>query len=132
MTSARLGLAALPVVTFLLTLHSVRPVAPVTGSLRLAVARAAVLTGAFGVVSIEVLSAVGWLTAVGVSATWVVALVAAGAAAWWRRRRGDDDWRRPALSGGELVLAVAVLVLVLLELVLALASPPNTYDSQTY
>ena len=53
MTSARLGLAALPVVTFLLTLYSVRPVAPVTGSLRLAVARAAVLTGAFGVVSIE-------------------------------------------------------------------------------
>ena len=42
-----LGLAALPVVTFLLTLYSVRPVAPVTGSLRLAVARAAVLTGAY-------------------------------------------------------------------------------------
>jgi hypothetical protein len=33
---------------------------------------------------------------------------------------------------GERMLAVAVLVLVLLELVLALASPPNTYDSQTY
>jgi len=132
MTSARLGLAALPVVTFLLTLYSVRPVAPVTGSLRLAAARAAVLTGAFGVVSIEVLAAVGWLTAVGVSGAWVVALVAAGAAAWWRRRRGDDDWRRPELSGGESVLAAAVLVLVLLEFVLALASPPNTYDSQSY
>jgi len=132
MTSARLGLAALPVVTFLLTLYSVRPVAPVTGSLRLAVARAAVLTGAFGVGSIEVLSAVGRLTPVAVSGAWVVALVAAGAAAWWRRRRGDDEWQRPVPSTGERMLAVAVLVLVLLELVLALASPPNTYDSQTY
>jgi hypothetical protein len=145
MTSVRLGLAALPIVTTLLTLYAVRPVATAVGPVRLAVARAAVLVGAFGVASIEILSALGWLTTGGVLGAWVVALVAAVAAAWVRLRRDgawpsfrlrrDDGRPRFALASltvGERVIAATVLVLVGAELMLALASPPNTYDSQTY
>jgi hypothetical protein len=134
MTSVRLGLVALPVVTLFLTLYAVRPVATAIGSLRLAAARAAVLVGAFGIASVEVLSAVGRLTGGGVLGAWVVALVAALTAAWFRRRRDDvrPRFSLPSLSIGERVLAIAVLVLVGAELVLALASAPNTYDSQTY
>lgn len=134
MTSVRLGLVALPVVTLLLTLYAVRPVATAIGSLRLAAARAAVLVGAFGVASVETLSAVGWLTTGAVLGAWAVALVAALTAARVRRRR-DDEWPRigiGSLTVGERVLAGAVLMLVGAELVLALASAPNTYDSQTY
>jgi 4-amino-4-deoxy-L-arabinose transferase-like glycosyltransferase len=138
MTSVRLGLVALPVVTFVLTLYAVRPVASAVGPVRLAAARAAVLAGAFGVASVELLSALGWLTGAGVLVAWAVALGAAAAAARWRQRR---DGALPSIAlrervrswrGDERAIAAAVLVLVGAELVLALASPPNTYDSQTY
>ena len=134
MTSVRLGLVALPIVTSLLTLYAVRPVAPAIGAGRLAVARAAVLVGAFGVASVEILSGLRWLTTAGVLGAWVVALVAALAAAWLRLRRdgGRPRIAFPTSTTGERVVAGAVLVLVGAELVLALASPPNTYDSQTY
>ena len=138
MTWVRLGLVALPVVTLVLTLYAVRPVARAVAPVRLATARAAVLTGAYGVASVEVLSALGWLTVAGVIGAWVVALVAAAAGAWWRRRRdgglppiGLRD-RIRSFPRGERAIAAAVLALVGAELVLALASPPNTYDSQTY
>jgi hypothetical protein len=145
MTSVRLGLAALPIVTLLLTLYAVRPVATAVGPVRLAVARAAVLVGTFGVASIEILSALGWLTTGGVLGAWMVALVAAAAAAWIRLRRDgarpslrlrrdgvSPRFAFPSLTVGERVIVGTVLVLVGAELVLALASPPNTYDSQTY
>jgi hypothetical protein len=145
MTPVRYGLVALPVVTFVLTVYAVRPVTPAVAPRRLAVARAAVLVGAFGVLTVELLSAAGWLTAAGVGAAWVVAVAAAGVGAWLRLRRSHGDAHRTAprtrrelfarlagLPRGEQVVLGALLVLVLAELVLALFSPPNTYDSQTY
>jgi hypothetical protein len=145
MASVRYGLVALPVVTFLLTVYAARPVTPAVAPRRLAVARAAVLVGAFGVLTVELLSAVGWLTAAGVGVTWVAAVAAAGVGAWLRSRRSHGDAHRihprsvgtltasfRALPRPEQVVLGALAALVLAELVLALFSPPNTYDSQTY
>jgi hypothetical protein len=142
MTPVRFGLVALPVVTFLLTVYAVRPVTPAVAPRRLAVVRAAVIVGAFGVLAVEALSAVGWLTTGGVSAAWVTAAAAAGFGAWLRFRKMPDDRVGAGLRTAstavralprtdQLVLG-AVVALVAAELVLALFSPPNTYDSQTY
>jgi hypothetical protein len=151
MTPVRFGLVALPIVTFLLTMYAVRPVTPARAPRRLAVARAAVLVGTFGMLTVEVLSALGWLTVAGIVAVWVAAVAGAGVGAWsrWRKSQGDGHSPAPltrgardvvvevrdrirALPGVERVLLGAVVALVAAELLLALLSPPNTYDSQTY
>lgn len=162
MTPVRFGLVALPVVTYVLTFYAVRPVTPARAPRRLAAARAAVLVGTFGVLSVEGLSAAGLLTVGGVSAAWVAAVALAGVAAWLCRRKPHGDaLRTPAdahdapdahaatrkgpaalvadlrdrvrgLPGVERLVLAAIVVLVTAELVLALFSPPNTYDSQTY
>lgn len=145
MTPVRSGLVVLPIVTFLLTMYAVRPVTPAVAPRRLAVVRAAVIVGAFGVLAVEALSAAGWLTAVGVGAAWVAAAAIAGAGAWLRFRKMPDDALRAgprttsravaalrALPRVDQVVLGAIVTLVAAELVLALFSPPNTYDSQTY
>ncbi|GIJ65157.1 hypothetical protein [Virgisporangium ochraceum] len=153
MTPVRFGLVALPLVTFALTVYAVRPVTPARAPRRLAVARASVLVGTFGVLTVEGLSAVGRLTTGGVVAVWVAAVAAAGVGAWFRKGRGDGHSPSPrtggardvvarwvadlrdrlrGLPGFERVVLAAIVVLVAAELVLALFSPPNTYDSQTY
>jgi hypothetical protein len=136
-----LPLALLPAGTLALAVYALRPRDQVLAPLRLAVARAAVVLGGYGVVSVEVLSAFDLLTTGGVIAVWVLALAVVGTAAWLRRHRTapgggqagpllSERWY--ALSRAERILALAVVGLVVAELVLALASPPNTYDSQTY
>lgn len=143
MNPVRFGLVALPVVTFLLTAYAARPVTPAIAPHRLAVVRAAVIVGAFGVLTVELLSAAGWLTAVGVGAVWVVAVALSGLAAFLRSKRGYAEGvaRRTVgdavaalrdLPRADRVVLGTIVALVGAELVLALFSPPNTYDSQTY
>ncbi|GAA1812656.1 hypothetical protein HC028_06160 [Planosporangium flavigriseum] len=134
-------LLLLPAGTVLLLAYALRPRNPVAAAGRLTLARTAVVFGGYAVVSVEVLSSQGWLTTSGVALSWLLALVVTGVAAGWRRRRahpGGAEPRTPlierwhGLTRVERTVGVAVAALVLAELVLALASPPNTYDSQTY
>ncbi|NBE82184.1 hypothetical protein [Micromonospora rubida] len=115
--------------------------------LRLAVVRAAVVTGAFAVLAVELLGALRLLTLPAFAVAWLVFLAVAAGAAGWRRRR-DDASGDPAaaaraglarLAGrwrtagrGERLLAGTVGGLVLVELLIALLAEPNNFDSQTY
>jgi 4-amino-4-deoxy-L-arabinose transferase-like glycosyltransferase len=133
-------LVLLPAGTVALLAYALRPRTHVAAGGRLTLVRTAVLFGGYAVVSVEVLSALRWLTTAGVAFAWLLALVVAGVAAGWRRRDrpGGTERRSPlgerwhGLSRTERTVAVAVVGLLLGELVLALASPPNTFDSQTY
>jgi hypothetical protein len=134
-------LVLLPAVTSLLVAYALRPRVPVVAPGRLTLARTAAAVSGYALVSVELLSAAGWLTTAGVVVDWLLALVVAAAAAWWRRRRDAPGGGEPrpllaerwhAFNRAERVALVAVVVLVLAELLLAVASPPNTYDSQTY
>ncbi|MER7166437.1 glycosyltransferase family 39 protein [Micromonospora sp. NPDC000207] len=138
--SAGFLLVILPVATVAALTYALRPfgttpVAP----LRLAVVRAALLTGAYAVGVVELLGAVGGLTAPAFALAWVVALAAAGAAAWLRHRRDpvrptwSDVRERWGTAGrGERLLLGTVAGLILVELVVALLAEPNNFDSQTY
>lgn len=128
-----------PPVAFLALLYAAYPVRPSVAPLRLAAVRAAVATGAFAVLAVEVLGALGWLTAPGLAAAWTLLLaLSAGIAAWrWRRQRWSPDpdrvgpvWR--TASRGERLMGLAIGALLLTELVIALLAEPNNYDSQTY
>jgi hypothetical protein len=159
--SARLLLAALPAGALLLTAYAVRPRGPVAGARRLALARAVLLVGVVGVGSVELLSAAGALDPAGALGTWTAVAAASGAAAALRRwrdlraraaeperpaadrsARAVAGWSARAVAGwsarwralprADRLLFGVVGGLVAAELVLALASPPNTYDSQTY
>ncbi|HZE42102.1 MAG TPA: hypothetical protein VE172_25175 [Stackebrandtia sp.] len=112
---------------------------------RLAVARAAVVTGAAATVAVEALSYLGWFDAAGVGGFWAVMVVAA-AALCLRRARFDHLRASTVFKGGwtrcrelwrglgrwQRVGAVAVAAIVGLELLLAAWSAPNNFDSQTY
>ncbi len=140
MNTVRYGLVVLPLATLLLTWYAVRPIQPVVAPRRLAAARASVLVGAYGVGSVEALSALHRLTVGSVVAVWLLAVAGATAAALLRRRRSDQRQPlrvelglvRPALGRVEWTVVGVLSALVGAELALALAAPPNTYDSQTY
>jgi hypothetical protein len=140
-------LSVAPLAGLLALSYVTRPAtATVVAPLRLAVARAAVLTGAYAVLVVEALGAAGALTTAGVAAAWLVFLVAVAAAVAWRRRRdrrvpasvGYADrlralparWRAAGRAPRWLLGTVAGLVLA--ELVVALLAEPNNFDSQTY
>ena len=150
--SPRLFLALLPVAGALVTGFAVRPRAGVAdgpvGARRLTVIRVALLAGGFGVVGVEALSRAGRLNPTGFVELWLGGIVVATLAAGWRwridrltplrqwvtgaaTRRAVARWWHEA-GPGERALALTVAGLLLAELVLALASAPNTYDSQTY
>ncbi|BCJ65610.1 hypothetical protein GCM10009779_03480 [Polymorphospora rubra] len=132
-----------PAVAFAALVHALRPPAGTTAPLRLAVVRAALTVGAYAVLVVEGLGALGALTAPAVALAWLLFLAGAGALAGLRRRRSPDhrpwaptvdrlrDFRRTA-TRGELLLAGGIGVLVLAELVVALLAEPNNFDSQTY
>jgi len=143
MTAGGTELVALPLGTLALAWYALRPLHCVVAPRRLAAARAAVAVGCYAVVSVEVLSAVGRLSLAGVVIAWLLGLAVAAAGAAVRRRRagvpldrvgwkGPVTWWRSQLRTSERLVAAVLVVLVAAELVLALASPPNTYDSQTY
>ncbi|WP_030161712.1 hypothetical protein [Glycomyces sp. NRRL B-16210] len=128
---------------------------------RLAVVRAALLLGAFGIAVVEALSAFTALTAASVLIAWIVASVAVVAAVLarcvrdvapdergqslyalrseLRSRRGATrrTWRRTksaaaAAPAWQWALACVVAILSISVAVLAISSAPNNFDSQTY
>ncbi|MFC8845741.1 MULTISPECIES: hypothetical protein [unclassified Micromonospora] len=135
------------------TVAPLRPAGPDTvAPLRLAVVRAAVVTGAFAVLTVELLGALRLLTLPAFAVAWLLFVAATVAAAGWRRRRAiaatgstgfgtdrspaavrarlADRWR--TAGRGERLLAGTVGGLVLVELLIALLAEPNNFDSQTY
>ncbi|MFF3867996.1 hypothetical protein [Micromonospora sp. NPDC001898] len=148
MSAAGFLLVAAPLAAVLSLTVALRPrgideVAP----LRLAVIRAAVVTGAFAVLTVELLGALRLLTLPAFAVAWLIFLAAAAGAAGWRRRRDGTPWgpaaaARAGLAGlagrwrttgrGERLLAGTLGGLVLVELLIALLAEPNNFDSQTY
>ena len=144
-----------PVVTFFLIMYVARPAAGTAGQpRRLAAVRAALATGAFAVLIVEGLGAVGALTAPALATAWLLFLAVAAVLAWWRRRRDRataeptaraawrtallSRWPTAALCGwrtaslAERLMIGVIGGLVLVELVIALLAEPNNFDSQTY
>jgi len=136
--SALLGL--LPAATYALVAYALRPAAPVSAPVRLALIRAALVVAGSAAVLVEALSLVNGLTRPALLALWSVAVPLAAAGAILRYRRDRHQWRPAAaakaawtgLAWSERLLVLGLSVLLLAELVLALAAPPNNYDSQTY
>ncbi|WFE58632.1 hypothetical protein [Micromonospora sp. WMMD712] len=156
MSAAGSLLVAAPLVAVPSLVVALRPARPDTvAPLRLAVVRAAVVTGAFAVLTVELLGALRLLTLPAFAVAWLAFVAVAVAAATWRRRRAAgpggarasggpggapgpatvrarlaDRWR--TAGRGERLLAGTVGGLVLVELLIALLAEPNNFDSQTY
>jgi hypothetical protein len=144
----RILLVLLPVVATVLTAYSLRPRHPdaVVAPLRLAMLRGGVAVGAVAVAGVETLSAFRRIDATTITGLWVVVVaIAAGLAKWrWHREsRGQRAQMGPVatrsvrdrvagLHRGERVLLAGLGGLILAELVLAIASQPNTWDSNHY
>ncbi|MGS2617321.1 hypothetical protein ACVCAH_22755 [Micromonospora sp. LZ34] len=100
MSAAGYPLALAPVAALVLLTVALRPAEPATvAPLRLAVVRAALLTGAFAVLTVELLGALRLLTRPAFAIAWLLFLVAAGVAVGGRRRRDA------ARSTGSVVVA---------------------------
>lgn len=147
-------LVVTPVAAILSLTYASRPrAAGVMAPLRLAMVRAALITGAFAVLTVELLGVLGALTLPAFSAAWLLFLAAAATLAGWRHRRNagapatarprtvrevavrfrdavTQFWRKTGRD--ERLLAGAIAALVLVELVIALLAEPNNFDSQTY
>ncbi|MFG1949507.1 hypothetical protein [Micromonospora sp. NPDC048830] len=149
MSAAGSLLVAVPpaaVVSFAVALRPRR--AETVAPLRLAVLRAALVAGAFAVLTVELLGALRLLTLPAFAAAWLLLLAVAVAAARWRLRREGtsvgalaaavrarraglaDSWR--TAGRGERLLLGTTGGLVLVELLIALLAEPNNFDSQTY
>ncbi|MFC0507103.1 hypothetical protein [Micromonospora costi] len=87
MSAAGFLLAVAPVAAMLLLVLATRPAAGTVAPLRLGIVRAALLTGGFAVLTVEVLGELHALTRPAFATAWLLFLAAAGAAAAWRRRR---------------------------------------------
>jgi hypothetical protein len=110
-----------------------------TAATRLAVVRAAVVLAAYAVVTVETLSALGWLTRGGVLSAWLIALAGAAALVVVRARRGELSMPRrwwpprvPRLGWSEWPLVLALAGVAAGTLLIAVLSPPNNWDSQAY
>ncbi|GAB3950355.1 hypothetical protein [Micromonospora vulcania] len=109
MSAAGFLLAAVPAAAVLLLIVATRPsevgaVAP----LRLAVVRAALLTGAYAVLVVELLGALHALTRPAFVAAWLLFLAAAGTTAGLRRRREARRERPPAAAPRPVPVGAAV------------------------
>ncbi|MEU4677100.1 hypothetical protein [Micromonospora sp. NPDC023737] len=87
MSAAGSLLAVAPVAAMLLLVRATRPRDAVTAPLRLAVVRAALVTGAFAVLTVEVLGTLHALTPAAFAVAWLLFLAVAALAAGWRHRR---------------------------------------------
>ncbi|HEY0700122.1 MAG TPA: hypothetical protein VGD43_20240, partial [Micromonospora sp.] len=94
MPSAGASLVLVPPVVLLLLTYACRPRRDVVAPVRLAVTRAALLTGGLAVLTVEGLGALDALTTPAVARVWLVLLAGAVALAGWRRRR--HPWSPPA------------------------------------
>ncbi|MFD0785765.1 hypothetical protein ACFQZ8_17825, partial [Micromonospora azadirachtae] len=77
MSAAGSLLAVAPVAAMLLLVRAIRPHDAVTAPLRLAVVRAALVTGAFAVLTVELLGALHALTPAAFAAAWLLFLAVA-------------------------------------------------------
>jgi hypothetical protein len=136
--------------------YAVRPARPTTAPGRLAVIRAALVVGAFGVLTVEALGRLSRLTAPAIGLAWAGAFVGAAVAAILRRRRDRAAeaaaWTAARSSGTAtaaapttgptggvearrlldwLMLAV-IGGLLAVELLIALVAEPNNFDAHTY
>ncbi|GII22248.1 hypothetical protein [Planosporangium mesophilum] len=128
-------LAALPAATLAAAWYALRPAGPAVGAWRLAAVRAGVVVGAYAVMTVELLSAVGALARTGLCVAWLAGLAVAGAGAAFRHRTDPprSERRRWARLGTVEWLVVAGLALIAAgTLVVALAAEPNNWDSQAY
>ncbi|MFY1705023.1 collagen-like triple helix repeat-containing protein [Micromonospora sp. WMMA1923] len=92
-------LTVLPVATMIALAYAVRPVeSTAVAPWRLAVVRAALITGGYAVVVVELFGALGVLTRPAFAAAWLLLLAAAATAAWRRHHR--DLATRSAAAGG--------------------------------
>ncbi|GAA2717897.1 hypothetical protein ACFY2R_05155 [Micromonospora olivasterospora] len=149
MSAAGSLLVAAPPAAVVSFVVALRPrAADAIAPLRLAVLRAAVVTGAFAVLTVELLGALRLLTLPAFAAAWLLLLAVAVLAAGWRLRRDGTSVaglaaavraRRAGLAHswrtagrGERLLLGTVGGLVLVELLIALLAEPNNFDSQTY
>ncbi|MEV6966214.1 DUF2142 domain-containing protein [Hamadaea sp. NPDC051192] len=111
-----------------------------TAPLRLRAVHAALLIGAYAVVTLEALSAFDALNRWSAALVWVLFL--AGFLGWWARRgrplpRPARRWASArawwaAASKVERLLVAVIGALLLIELVMAILAEPNNFDSQTY
>ncbi|MGW0435708.1 hypothetical protein ACWDV4_24590 [Micromonospora sp. NPDC003197] len=77
-----------PVIAFFSIMYALRPASESVGQpVRLAAVRAALVTGAYAVLTVELLGAFGWLTAPALAAAWLLFLAVALALAGRRWRR---------------------------------------------
>ncbi|GGM00002.1 collagen-like triple helix repeat-containing protein [Micromonospora yangpuensis] len=92
-------LTVLPVATMIALAYAVRPVeSTAVAPWRLAVVRAALITGGYAVVVVELFGALGVLTRPAFTAAWLLLLAAAATAAW-RRHHRDLATRSDAAGG---------------------------------
>ncbi|TDC32633.1 hypothetical protein E1211_20550 [Micromonospora sp. 15K316] len=87
MSAAGSLLTVAPVAALLLLVRAIRPHGAVTAPLRLAVVRAALVTGSFAVLTVEVLGALRALTPTAFALSWLLFLATTALAALVRRRR---------------------------------------------
>ncbi|GAA1574783.1 hypothetical protein GCM10009827_115830 [Dactylosporangium maewongense] len=129
------------------------------GGVRLALLRAAVITGGAACLAIEALSSIHALHRPAVIVAWLLALAVLSACCFWFVRRSTPagffrfirrsapaepeisafatSWcsaraRWAGLARVERLIVGVLCGLFLLDLVVALVAPPNNYDSQTY
>src|SRR5437762_3259193 len=123
--------ALLPVLTLVFGVVAGYPGGAVVAPVRLAVLRAGLAVGAFGVLATEALSALHALTPAAVRATWALAVVLSGALAL-RRLRVALVVRPRRLPWPAWVVLGGLAALSLAELVVALVAAPNNADSLSY
>jgi hypothetical protein len=140
-------LVVVPILGYLCLVYAMRPQpGTAVGPGRLAAVRAALATGGYAVLTVELLGALGALTRPAIVLAWLIFLLVSVALAGWRWRRepirlAELRWARAVArsraswrtaSRGERLLAGSVTALVLVELLVAALAEPNNYDSQTY
>ncbi|MEU4779480.1 hypothetical protein AB0G13_16530, partial [Micromonospora sp. NPDC023633] len=98
--------ALAPVAAIGLLAVTFRPVAAgTTAALRLALVRAALVTGAYAVLTVELLGALRLLTPPAFAVAWLLLLACAVAGFGWRRRR-DAERRTPGVVVARRVVEV--------------------------
>ncbi|MER7440350.1 hypothetical protein [Micromonospora avicenniae] len=127
MSAAGSLLTVAPVAAMLLLVRATRPHDAVTAPLRLAVVRAALVTGAFAVLTVEVLGALHALTPAASTVAWLLFLAVAALAAGWRHRRdaARDAAMRAAAPRQALVTAATAPTTDTLDVL----SPPRVHPA---
>lgn len=127
-------LALIPLATFVCFFLALVNVWPAAGW-RKACLRAAVLWGAYVILTTEALSLLGAINIVGLALSWGIPLMAVGGWLLWRWLNGDrisiPRWHPPD-RWIERILLFGVVVIVFLTALVAWFAPPQTWDAMIY